>query len=352
MGRASTYGFINAKLRARISTMLSRDWMLHMAASHSLSEAVALLVGTRYESASTVYQKTGDLKLVEVEISRLEREDILGIRSVLTGPAADLAGAVLMRYEVEALKNALRVWFSRVIAGHPIEDVIPYLDRETAGDAFPVDSVVNAPDPDGLLLSLRGTAYEKIAGEQLPAVSEQKSLFPLELALDRWYFTELRTAINALDSEDARVARRFLGVQVDLLNLHWIVHTREFYKLPEARAMESLLPGGAVFNDRVISTVYQADSPVEAISAVLSGRYGGADVFSGESDETRKLTLLSAVLQEVLIHEVHRVMGGYPFSIGIVLAYIFLRQNEARMITTVLNARYYELAPDAIGSML
>jgi V/A-type H+-transporting ATPase subunit C len=73
---------------------------------------------------------------------------------------------------------------------------------------------------------------------------------------------------------------------------------------------------------------------------------------SGESDDIQRLTFLSSMLQEVLLHEVSRVLGGYPFSIGIVLAYLFLKQNETRMIVTVLNARFYALDASVIGGML
>ena len=73
---------------------------------------------------------------------------------------------------------------------------------------------------------------------------------------------------------------------------------------------------------------------------------------AGEADDVRRLALLSSMLQEVLLHEVHRVLGAYPFHVGVIVAYVFLRQNEARMIRTVLNARYYALEPAAIGGII
>lgn len=352
MARAATYGFVNAKLRARISTMLSRDWMLQVASAHSLTEAVAKLNGTPYESAFVIYQKTGDLKLVEAELLRLERDDTLGVQRFLTGAASGLAEALFKRYEIETLKNALRVWFARTIAGRPSDDVVAYLSRETAQSGFSVDAIVNAPDVDSLLQALSGTPYGAIASEELSEVAERESLFPLELALDRLYHAELRAAIGALDAQDAAVARRLLGIHIDLLNLLWVVRVKEFYKLPEQEVLGSLLTGGTAFSERTIESIYRSDAPLQFIAGALSDRYTGTEALAGESDDIHRLVLLAAMLQEVLMHEIHRVMGGYPFNIGIVVAYVLLRQNEVRMITTVLNARYYGIAPDAVGSML
>ncbi|MBU8913421.1 MAG: V-type ATPase subunit [Spirochaetales bacterium] len=352
MTRVATYGFVNAKLRARISMMLPRDWMLQMADAHSLTEAVAKLNGTPYESASVTYQKTGDLKLVEAELLRLERDDVLGVQRFLAGAPAALAEALFRRYEIETLKNALRVWFARTVAGRPSDDVVAYLDHDTTRSGFSVDAIVNAPDMDSLLLALSGTPYGAIAAAELPEVAQRESLFRLELALDRRHYAELRVAIEALDAQDSAVAKRLLGIHIDLLNLLWVVRVKEFYQLPEQEVLGSLLSGGAAFNERVIESIYRSDAPLESIVGVLSDRYTGAETLAGESDDIRRLALLAAMLQEVLMHEIHRVMGGYPFNVGIVVAYVLLRQNEVRMITTVLNARHYGIAPDAVGSML
>ena len=352
MTRVATYGFVNAKLRARISMMLPREWMLQMADAHSLMEAVARLNGTPYESASVTYQKTGDLKLVEAELLRLERDDVLGVQRFLAGAPAGLAEALFRRYEIETLKNALRVWFARTIAGRSSDDVVAYLNHETTQNSFSVDAIVNAPDMDSLLLALSDTPCGAVAAAELPEVAERESLFPLELALDRWHHAELRVAIEGLDAQDSAVAKRLLGIHIDLLNLLWVVRVKEFYQLPEQEVLGSLLSGGTAFNERTIESIYRSDTPLESIVGVLSDRYAGADTLAGESDDIHRLALLAAMLQEVLMHEIHRVMGGYPFNVGIVVAYVLLRQNEVRMITTVLNARHYGITPDAVGSML
>lgn len=352
ISRASSYGFINAKLRARISEMLPREWMMKMAGTRSLTEAVSMLDNTAYRSASEAYQRTGDLKLVEAEILKLERDDILTLERYLTPSAAELTTAMLLQYEIETVKNALRLWFMRTVAERSVEGVIAYVDSESVAHRFSTDHVLNADDETELVEAFSDTPYLHVIRDQVAEVIARRSLFPLEMALDRWYFEQVNTAVELLDRVDQSVAKRLLGIRIDMVNLHWIARIREYQDLPENVALGSLLPGGAAFDAGAIASIYRSDSPSQVIANLITGRYGGVTSMAGESDDIRRLTLLSSILQQVLLHEIHRVLGGYPFSVGVIVAYVFLRQNEARMIRTVLNARYYALEPAAIGGMI
>lgn len=325
---------------------------MRVAGAHSLSEAVAMLDKTPYQSASEAYQRTGDIKLVEAEILKLERNDILSLERYLAPTAADLTTALLLQFEVETVKNCLRLWFARSVVDRSIEEVVAYVDRESVVHRFSTDEVINAADEAALVEAFIDTPYAEIVRNQIGEVMSKRSLFPLELALDRWYFVRLNDAVLLLDRVDQNVAKRLLGIRIDMVNLHWIARISEYHNLPEAEALGSLLPGGETFDAASIAAIYHSDSPAQAITGIIASRYGGVTSLGGESDDIRRFSLLSSMLQEVLLHEVHRVLGGYPFTVGVILAYVFLRQNEARMIRTVLNARYYSLEPSAIGGLI
>ena len=50
--------------------------------------------------------------------------------------------------------------------------------------------------------------------------------------------------------------------------------------------------------------------------------------------------------------EVEHILVGYPFTIGIILAYFILKRNELKKIRTILNAKYYRIEPERIESMI
>jgi vacuolar-type H+-ATPase subunit C/Vma6 len=74
------------------------------------------------------------------------------------------------------------------------------------------------------------------------------------------------------------------------------------------------------------------------------GREGGR--------EARELELIEAALDEETDRLVHRQLGSYPFTMGVVLAYYVLTQRELRRIAAVLNGLGYGLSADATGAAL
>ena len=66
--RLKKYAFINAKLRARISNILSDEVVDQMIKAGSLPESIRVLHNTPFQIIEEVYIRTGDLKLAELEL--------------------------------------------------------------------------------------------------------------------------------------------------------------------------------------------------------------------------------------------------------------------------------------------
>lgn len=350
--RASAYGFINAKLRARISKILPREFFMRMARARSLIEAVGMLRETAYATVEQVYSRTGDLLLAELELHRQELAVVSDVDRYLTGEIRRFTAVLVQQYEVENLKNAIRLWFERAVRSRSVEEKIAYIMRGGTAHAIDFDALINAPDLSAIAQVLERTPYAAIVQDHEEDVTAQSSVFPLEMALDRWYYRELLQAASRLDGRDAEIATRLIGIQIDVVNVNWVVRLSEFYDMPGDVLRRSLLPGGQWFDLNQLESSFQSDHPADTLASTLSGRYPAMTGHTPEGDRLRSLALLEGVLQEVLHHEVHKVLGGYPFTIGIVIAYVFLKQNEIRSITTVLNGRFYELDPAGIGNML
>ena len=57
-------------------------------------------------------------------------------------------------------------------------------------------------------------------------------------------------------------------------------------------------------------------------------------------------------MEEIMRHEVQRILTGYPFTIGILLAYFVLKRNELNKVRIILNAKQYGIKPERIESMI
>ncbi len=354
----SGYAFINAKLRARISTLIPRELMIQMAQARSLEETVRSLGGTRYKSAAHIYETSGDLLLTELEITRIHYASFSEIYhhavQFSDRVVAAFVATLLMRYEIGTIKNALRLWFERVKRQRSVEDKLPYLLRSVPpqGDPQLLEKVVNA-DEENLQTIFKDRPYGRIVSESLPKVIERESLFPLEIALDRWYYADLAAATAELSRRDRLIADRLIGIEIDVINVNWIVRIKD---LRGSATEVELIPDGTLTDARMLSAAMSASRPAEYLADYLGKRIGNG-ITTREDDrdhggEMRMLAFIETLLNQLLQYESRRALGGYPFTIGVVLAYVALVQQEANGLVTVLNGKYYDLSPSRVEALL
>ena len=366
----NTYAFINAKLRARISKLLSKSTMMQIAQAHSLDEAVHVLDQTAFAPAVKRYSETGDLLIMELELERVHQETLREVRRYaqqFTNDAVTrFVDAFLQRFALTNVKNAIRLWYERTLRERTVEDKLPYLIRTGLRHDIPVEGIVNAMRPQELVKVLEATPFGSVVATHIDEVTERSSLLPLEIALDRWYYDQLRGAMESLNRRDGEMARRLVGIEIDVINVNWLVRLQTYYKMDSSESGEMLLSGGALVDRATLQRSAESSRPAQNLTE-LFGKRLGTPISSGDdregdqgrseqrdrmSNQTRTLALLEVMLQDLLLHECRRSLGGYPFTIGVILAYTSLKEQEVRMIKTALNGKYYDLDPERIGALL
>lgn len=355
----SSYAFINAKLRGRLSRIVSRETLMQMVNARSLEESVRVLEHTAYAPAVQVYMETGDILLTELAIERINRANLEDMRRYVTqfgrADVADFVAALLLRFEIWAVKSALRMWFERRVRGRSIEGKVSYLIR---GEGSDVEAIVNATDGERIVALLADRPFGSVLESTIDTVERNRSLFDLELALDRWYYRSLAAATEQLGGRDAAIARRLVGMEIDTINVNWVVRLKMFYSGDTARTGggAQLLPGGSLVDRKTLDDALTARNPAAPLAGTIAARIGapssGEEPGDHEDASMRSLAFLESLLQQMLLVESRRILGGYPFTIGIVLAYFILSRQEARSITTVLNGKYYRLSPEHIGGLV
>ena len=348
------YAFINAKLRARISKILPEEAVGALVRAPSLIEAMQLLKSTAFSEVEAVYTATGDLKMAELALLERELGLFVEVQRYVSGAPLAFVAALATRFEVENLKNVLRLWFDRAIRGRDIEARSAYLLRRQVVHRLDIDALLGAADIDRVAEILEGTPYAAIVRENGRGVATDKSLFAVEVALDKHYYRQLLVTAEHLDRRDQAVARRLIGVEIDMANIGWIVRLKSFYDLPVERALQSIIPSGWSVDERTVRTAYASQNVKQILDAILRTGFSGLKgLLSTEAaDSSSRLALVERVLAEIVLYEVRHVLGGYPFSIGIVLAYFVLAQSEIRRIVTILNAKYYNADQERIAGML
>lgn len=353
-GPLSKYSFINAKLRARISKILPDELFDELAKAPSVDAALALLRETPFGGLDEIYSQTGDLKQAELEMLKSEIGLYRNIRQYVHRNSAQLIDALLSQFEIENLKNAIRIYFERQIRGTSLDSGAHYILYERILHDIPIDIVVNADNFEQIAGACEGTPYSRIIKQCYRTVESEKSLFRLEVALDHLYYKELLSAIAMLDRRDRSIALRLTGVEIDLQNINWIIRFKNFYDLPLEAVMAAIVPGGFNLDKTVISELYSAQNVTSVLQGFVKRKYPelSALLSAQTSDSTSRLLLISRILEEIRKHEVHRILSGYPFTVGIILSYFVLKRNELKKIRTILNAKYYGIEQERIESMI
>ena len=378
MGALQTYAFINAKLRGRISKILPEEVFGQMARAGSLDECVQLLRDTDFAAVEEAYHRTGDIKTAELELIRREAGLYRELNGLVVDELKPFVDALAARFEIENLKNALRLWFDANVRKRGVEARAGYLLRERIRYSIDVDAIVNAATLEDAAAALAATPYGSIVAQWTPQVLKSGSLFSLEIALDQLFYQQLDEAVGTLSDRDRSVARRLIGVEIDIENIGWLFRFKAFYAMSLEEALAHSIPRGLNLSREAIAEAYTSDSAGAALSALVRKRYpelsallstreqGGSEpgvrgaegTGTGEGGGRRRLgsvsrfVLIERVLREILLIEVRRILGGYPFTVGVIMAYFILKGEEIRRIMTLLNAKLYGWPEDRTLSAL
>jgi V/A-type H+-transporting ATPase subunit C len=354
-GAVQKYGFINAKLRARISKILPEELVGEMARAKTLSEAVGLLRGTDFAVVESVYGQTGDLKMAEMELSRREARLYLELEQLTRDEVQAVVAALAERFEVENLKNALRLWFDAHVRGRRIDAAVGYLVRDRIHRDLPLDGIVNAASLEEVAGSLKGTPYAEMVAQHAAEVLQGQSMFPVEIALDHHFYRQLLATVEGLAPRDRDIARRMIGAEIDLANINWLIRFKGFYKLPAEKALACAIPAGIHLTPQAVAEAYSSDNPSAVLTELVRRRYpalSGLLAPKEQAESYARLVMIERILAEILLLEVRHLLAGYPFTIGIALAYFVLKSAEIRRIMTVLNAKFYNWPEERIMAAL
>ncbi len=354
-GPLKTYAFVNAKLRTRISKILPEEFIRQLIRSRSLAESVQMLAETDFHPVQRIYEQTGDIKMAELELLRKEVEIYLELEKLLEEEVRGFVKTLTERFEIESLKNAIRLWFDCRIRGRSIENAGGYLLRRTIHHSIDLDGIINADTLEGVGDLLERTPYAGIVREQAARVTEAESLFPLELALDRFLYTRLVEAGEQLKRRDREIARHLIGVEIDLQNVGWLIRFKHFYSLDTDQALRHTLPGGLNLSVDLMRESYASERADREMAALVGRRYPELSTLLTSQEQvksTARLTMIERILEQILGLEVKKILTGYPFTIGIILAYFILKANEIRKIMTVLNAKFYNWPEERILAVI
>jgi vacuolar-type H+-ATPase subunit C/Vma6 len=329
LGRgASSYSTVHAQVRAMYGDMLSPQLWGRLSEAAGFSELAGALKETVYgpylarveETALTPRRAAYQVKM------HLARAYAAVLR-LAPGFARPLLNRLYRLYETDNLKAILR----GVATGAAWDAVRYVLFPLGSSTILPAQAMAEAGSVGAAIEQLRRTPYYVTLAHALQRYSAEGSLFPLEVALDLDDWRELWRDVKRLPARDRSQALRIVGTLADLNNLMWAIRYRIYHHLSEEEIINYTLPFGYQVSGQAIHAIAAG----AGIASVIERLYPSL----GKQETNHELPDLELQLQRQLVERCRSAFIGYPFHIGIPLAYLMLAELEIQDLTVLIEAK-------------
>jgi vacuolar-type H+-ATPase subunit C/Vma6 len=347
LGPVSKYSLINAKIRARLAALLGAQTIERLVEARDLSEFYATLGGTVYEPVLARPEVALDPRVAERLLVEQEVQWHAELLKDMRPPEKTFTATLLEKYEIENLKAALRIR-----EGDRSKGDLKYIIRKTLPHALPYQSIAEARVLEDALPFLVGTPYLLPLRGSLDECKERGTLFPAEIALELDFYKRIKAKVEALGRSDRPIARRLIGIEIDMKNIGWLIRLKFYYGIPTGELIDYNIPGGYRLTSDRLRQAFMADSMKDVLAAALDKSFAVVGELFKREEELSKLYLLEIILWSYLLHEARKTLGGFPFTIGTVLSYLILKRTEIRNLITILNGKALSLEKADIESNL
>lgn len=335
----SAYSLVHATVRVLYSRLITPEtWE-------------TLLQADDFESILSALSKTAyGPYLEEVGRERMTpRRAVYQIRQRLTGAYEKVIRLAPQR------AHHLLVWLWRLYEVDDIKATLRGIEAGAAWDRvrfllYPRHefSILTTDDLENMVQSgsvtraieiLHDTPYYDTLAHALNRYQTERTLFPLEVALDLDYNRRLWQSLNQLPNREREHALHTLGSVLDTDNLLWAIRHRVYHHLSEQEIINYTLPFGYQLQDEDIRTI-AAGGDIASVIKQVYPELADLDALKRlEPEGGAPLETLEVILQRRIVRLCHREFIGDPFHVGIPVAYLLLIEYENRDLIVVIEAK-------------
>ncbi len=187
---------------------------------------------------------------------------------------------------------------------------------------------------------MRGTPYYNTLSFAMKRYTSEQNLFTLEVALDLNYWRELWKEINKLSGSDLMQAKRIIGSLIDITNLMWAIRYRVYHHLSEEELINYTLSFGYHVKDEEIRAIAAGADIVKIVNRLYPDVANVEEILDAPH---RGLPKLEVELQRYEMQQCNSAFIGYPFHIGLPLAFLVLSKLEIQDLIVLLEAKSAEM---------
>lgn len=343
-GGVSGYAAVSSRVRAMYSGLLTAQDVIRLSDSNDFPALFGLLKNTSYGPyLEGLKDKEITSRSVIMQIKRKLADSYYSVTQMAPVEARPLVRQLYRYFEVGNLKALLRAlvtvstWRGDGALWDRVRDVLFPLGSTSV---LPAQAMVESGSVAAAVDLLQGTPYEEALSFAMKRYSSEQNLFPLEVALDLYYWRRLWAEAGKLTGQDREYSIRIIGSLLDMNNLMWAIRYRVYHNLSEEEVINYTLP----FGFRVQDSDIRAIAAGADIAAIVTRIYPDIkDVNTLLEDPQSGLPRLEVLLKRQIMHQCLSAFVGSPFHIGIPLAFLVVSDLEVQDLIVLIEAKSSDL---------
>lgn len=340
MGKLLAYSGTTTKIRAIRSRLLTMDNYRELASMHSVTEALAYL--KKQPAYQQVFADVDEATLHRNQIEKMLTNaiymDFQRIYRFATVRQRKFMDLYFHRYEIYALKTCMRMVFDHRDVSLDLRIFEEFFQKHSQLDLRRLSSSKNLEE---FVNNLKGTIYYD-AITRLSNISNP-TLFDYEMSLDLFYFKWFWDWKDKkiFDKKERKIFMDSYGVKMDLLNIQWIYRSKKFFQMPAPDIYALLIPVQYHVKKNEIQALVEASS-MEDFQSVLKKTYYGRHY------EYYDMDTLGKTYNRIRWETQRKNARRDPYSVAILISYLFEKEHEIEKITIALECVRYGLTQDQI----
>lgn len=339
---AIPYEYASTRIKAKKGKLLRTEELNELAEAKSLAEVTACLEGNpMYEKPITEAKRNrGEEEAIYETLRQKCLSDLHFVYSIAPGDGRLLVEQYAKKYEIENIKNALRLK-SLGLKEELMHEVYASLGEAEVRCLFAADSVEAIA---GLLAS---TEYSKALSEGMKTYRTTGSLIGFEAALDAHYLKGLQAL--AEQAEISKNAKDLLDAYISCAGIKALFRAMAGNVRPEE--IEKFIVTTPLLSKTTLRSLTGGDI-VGAIERLGTRWQAALEPAKAEFGRKSDVIVLERALDAYMQKLAKQTMEEDPLGPGIFLGYLLRTENELRNLRTITAAKSANLPPEKIKGML
>ena len=329
----SGYAAISARVRAMYSSLLSPQDFARLSDAADLPSLVTQLKQTAYGPyLENLKEKDLTPQKLDLAIKGRLADAYRSVIQMAPEHARPILKQLYRYFEIQNLKAILRAVITDP-TWERVEDVFFPMGEMTV---LPAQAMLESGSIAAAIELLQNTPYYDTLSFAMKRYSTEQNLFPLEVALDLYYWRQLWQEAKKLPGQDRVQASKIIGSLMDVNNLMWVIRYKVYHGLSEEEIINYTLPFGYRVRDDDVRAIAAGADLATVVGRVFPGI---PDLNSLLEDPRRGLPQLEVILKRRLIDQCLSAFIGNPFHIGVPLAFLISGNLEVQDLTVLIEAK-------------